>query len=106
MSVILVERSPYSMFAKTPVYEVGGEIVHGLMQDVVVPDATDSTFTVRGAEGGRLDSISNMFYGTPSLWWVIARANNIQDPLLDIAQGTNLRIPSRTRLANDGVLDI
>lgn len=106
MAEKLVERTPYSMFSKTPVYSVKGDTVHGLMQDPVVPDASDDLFSVQDVEGSRLDSISDNFYGTPLLWWVIARVNNIQDPMVGVPQGTKLLIPSKTRLANAGVMDI
>lgn len=106
MAEKLVERAPYSMFSKTPVYSVNGETVHGLMQDPVVPDASDDMFTVKDVEGSRLDTISENFYGTPQLWWVLARVNNIQDPMLGVRQGTKIRIPLKSRLATNGVLDI
>ena len=42
----------------------------------------------------RLDQISFRFYGTPFLYWVIALANDIQDPWEPIPVGTVLRIPA------------
>lgn len=44
-------------------------------------------------EGDRLDTIANQFYGDSSLWYIIARANNIHDPSFAVADGTTLRIP-------------
>lgn len=49
--------------------------------------------TVEASEENRLDIISNIYYGTPSLYWAIAMANNIIDPMV-IVKGTVLRIPS------------
>jgi hypothetical protein len=40
-----IELPTFSMFAKTPVYEIGGDLVFGLMRDVVVPDATDDLYS-------------------------------------------------------------
>ena len=42
---------------------------------------------------GRLDIISNIYYGTPAYFWAIADANNIIDPMV-IVDGTVLLIPS------------
>jgi hypothetical protein len=39
-----------------------------------------------------LDTISNTYYGTPTLWWVIALMNNFTNPFEDLVPGTNLRI--------------
>ncbi len=98
------------MFPLTPIYEseVEGEnvIVFGLMQDVIVPDATDIVYTVPVAGTFRLDLISQDFYGVPDLWWVIARVNGILDPLVGIATGTRIRIPTKSRLAQEGLLSV
>ena len=48
---------------------------------------------VEASEENRLDIISNIYYGTPSLYWAIAMANNIIDPMV-VVKGTVLRIPS------------
>ena len=48
---------------------------------------------VEANQEGRLDIISNIYFGTPSYFWAIAAANNIIDPLTIIA-GTVLLIPS------------
>lgn len=94
------------MFATTPVYEAGGEIVFGLMKDVVVAAPSDDLYTVPPGGVNRLDAISNAFYGTPSLWWVIAAVNNVTDPLIGVALNTTIRIPAKARLASEGVLNV
>ena len=43
--------------------------------------------------GDRFDSLANQFYGNPSLWWIIASANNIHDGSMGVSDGTVLRIP-------------
>ena len=52
-------------------------------------------------EEGRLDIISNKYYGTPNRYWGIAIANDIIDPLVIVA-GTVLRIPSYESLFETG----
>jgi hypothetical protein len=101
-----VELPAYSMFATTPVYEVGGDVVFGLLKDVIVPDASDELFTVPPGGETRLDSISYKFYGTPALWWVLARVNNIEDPLVGVALNATIRIPTKARLASEGILNV
>jgi nucleoid-associated protein YgaU len=94
------------MFAETPVYEIGGEVVFGLMKDVILPDGSDDLYTVPPGGVNRLDAISNQFYGTPALWWVIARVNNVLDPLFGVALNSQIRIPTKARLASEGILNV
>ena len=47
--------------------------------------------------GDRLDLLANRFYGDPSLWWYIAKANNLT--IMKIPTGTSLRIPENTDFA-------
>ena len=43
-------------------------------------------------EGDRCDNLANRFYGDPTLWWFIAKVNNLTTN--NISAGTSLRIPS------------
>lgn len=86
------------MFSKTPVYDVNGIVVFGLQQPVVLPAIGDEIYTVTLPMENRLDKISALFYGTPTLWWAIAQVNNLVDVLLNVPVGTQLRIPKRSRL--------
>ena len=45
-------------------------------------------------EGDRCDNLAVRFYGNASLWWFIAKVNNLTT--MNIPAGTSLRIPSRT----------
>jgi len=101
-----VELSAFSAFIQTPVYSVGGETVFGLMQEVIVPDATDARYTVPSEFAGRMDLISNYFYSTPLLWWAIASVNNMLDPMVEPPPGVIIRVPTRERLAKEGVLNV
>lgn len=101
-----IALSAYSAYTATPVYDVSGEIVFGLRQDVVTPAATDSRYTVPTEFGGRPDLIANFFYSTPQLWWVLAEVNAFLDPLTDPAAGAVIRVPTRDRLAKEGILNV
>lgn len=57
----------------------------------------DSYHLVTAKDSNRLDLISYQYYGTPLLYWVIAIASDIDDPL-NVPPGTSLRIPSKQSL--------
>jgi len=106
---------PYSMFSKTPIYsgvtvEVEGQrqtaIVGGMMVPAVVQDSTDILYRVSQGGERRLDLISDNFYGTPELWWVIAVVNPGTDPLVGYEVGQTIRVPTRQRLATLGILNV
>ena len=101
-----IELPPYSMFAQTPVYEVGSDVVFGQMVPAVAPNSTDIIYTVPPAGQYRLDLISTQFYGVPDLWWILAAVNNVLDPLVAMPAGTRIQVPSRDRLASEGVLNV
>ena len=61
-----------------------------------VPESNDDIFLVTG-EGDRLDTLANKFYGDTSLWWFIARANNLKT--INLEPGTSIRIPVSTEFA-------
>jgi len=42
----------------------------------------------------RLDLLANKYYKNPSYWWIIAVANNINDGVMFVDEGTQLRIPN------------
>lgn len=101
-----IELPPFSMWATTPVYDVADEVLFGLLKDVIVPDASDDVYTVPIGGVNRLDLISNTFYGTPALWWVLARVNNVLDPLIGVALNQKIRVPTKARLASEGILNV
>jgi hypothetical protein len=105
-----VQLPPYSMFPATPIYQstVEGEqvIVFGLLQDPVVEDPSDIVYNVPVGGLHRLDLISQTFYGVPDLWWVIARVNNVLDPLVGPDMNTKIRIPVKARLGQSGLLSV
>lgn len=92
------------MFATTPVYNVDGDVVHGLMRRQVLEDPTDDIYVVTQNGQNRLWLISHVHYNTPDLWWVIASVNNIVDPMLGVPTGTELKIPKAIRLSEEGIL--
>ena len=53
---------------------------------------TDSYFIAQ--QGDRCDNLAQRFYGDSTLWWFIARVNNLTTN--NIPAGTSLRIPVNT----------
>tara|TARA_R100000951_G_scaffold115691_1_gene124614 strand:+ start:220 stop:489 length:270 start_codon:yes stop_codon:yes gene_type:complete len=53
---------------------------------------TDSYFIA--TQGDRCDVLANRFYGDSTLWWFIAKVNNLTTN--NIPAGTSLRIPANT----------
>lgn len=45
-------------------------------------------------QSDRLDLLAQKYYQDPSLWWIIATANNLHNASLAIEPGIQLRIPS------------
>ena len=58
---------------------------------------TDADIYVITQYGDRLDLLANQFYGDVSLWWYIARANNLNSVL--VPENIQLRIPGSTQYA-------
>ena len=58
-------------------------------------DNSDMYFIAQA--GDRCDNLAQRFYGNPSLWWFIARANNLKT--MNVPAGTSLRIPISTENA-------
>ena len=63
--------------------------------DKVPEKDTDEYFIAQ--EGDRCDNLANRFYGDSTLWWFIARVNNLTTN--NIPAGTSLRIPATTENA-------
>lgn len=57
----------------------------------------DSYHIVLAKDEDRLDLIAYQYYGNPLLYWIIAAASDIDDPL-NVPAGTTLRIPSKQSL--------
>ena len=53
----------------------------------------DSDVIVISNEADYLDSLAYIYYGDPSLWWVIALANNLGKGRMSVPPGLQLRIP-------------
>lgn len=57
-----------------------------------IPES-DSDIYVTVSELEYLDSLAQKYYGDESLWWVIARANNLPGYKLSVSSNKQIRIP-------------
>lgn len=53
----------------------------------------DNDIYIITQETDRLDLLANEFYGDSTLWWIIARANNLNGVNIGLDAGIQLRIP-------------
>lgn len=82
--------------------ETDGSLYDETMRTVNIPFYDDDIYyEVNSVTMDRLDVVSSSVYGTPLLWWVIAYASELDDPLY-LPIGTILRIPQKTRLYTTG----
>jgi hypothetical protein len=54
----------------------------------------DNDMYIISEDGDRLDLLAKKYYSDPTLWWIIATANNINDATFYVGPGVQLRIPS------------
>lgn len=67
----------------------------------VPKDTHDRLHVVTPKDEYRIDLIAEEHYDNWLLWWVIAAANDVFDPIRDLTIGTVLRIPSLMRVFSE-----
>ena len=65
-----------------------------------VINETNGDLHIISTEGDRLDNLAFQFYGDPSLWWYIAKANNLT--AMNVPAGKSLVIPASAEGAIGG----
>ena len=63
----------------------------------IIPSSLQTIFKVTASEKNRLDIVAYKTYGQAQLWWVLAYANKLSDPLT-LPAGTLLFVPSLSDL--------
>jgi len=69
-----------------------GKRVYGITYYPEISNNPNDTFII-SSEGDYLDVLANRYYGDPTLWWVIALANNMGKGRMSVEPGKQLRIP-------------
>tara|TARA_Y100000593_G_C4157866_1_gene260466 strand:+ start:405 stop:686 length:282 start_codon:yes stop_codon:yes gene_type:complete len=54
-------------------------------------------------DGDRFDTLAQNFYGDSSLWWIIAKANNVNDGSIGLDPEKRIRIPIEIQSILDSV---
>lgn len=70
-----------------------GRRVYGNKLFPNIPKRDDDIYVVTET-GDRLDNLANEYYQDPTLWWIIAAANNIHDAHIGLPDSITLRIPT------------
>jgi hypothetical protein len=58
-----------------------------------IPETADDIYLI-STVGDRYDKLAQTYYQDPTLWWIIASANNFTTASLIPTPGTQLRIPA------------
>ncbi len=69
----------------------GKRVYKTTVYPVIIPQESD--LQVVSNEGDFLDTLAYKYYGDPTLYWIIARANKIGKGRMSVSAGLNLRIP-------------
>lgn len=94
--------SRYSL-RRTTISEYNGTRMYNYPYSPEIPhDIEDKYIVIQ--QSIRLDTLAEKEYGDPKMWWIIAKVNNIQNPLHELPHGTSLRIPSMTNLVLNQVI--
>ena len=63
----------------------------------------DSDKFIYPRDGDRLDTLAQQHYGDSNLWWIIAKANNINNGSIGLEPEKRIRIPTEIQLILDSV---
>lgn len=63
-----------------------------------IPLSPDDFYIITSI-GDRYDTLAKQFYNDPTLWWIIASANNFEKASLTVTPGIQLRIPNDVQSA-------
>jgi|SRR5579862_339631 len=81
-------------YASTPVTQRwdGKRVYTTTTYPIIEPQTSDAI--IISNETDYLDNLAYTYYGDPTLWWVIALANNLGKGRMSVPPGLQLRIPS------------
>lgn len=69
-----------------------GKLVLSMEVFPTIPKRDDDVYIIT-QETDRLDTLAEQFYEDPTMWWIIAYANNIDGADIGLEPGIQLRIP-------------
>jgi len=81
-------------YESTPVDKrFDGKRVYKTTEYPTIPSQESDIILISG-QADYLDTLAYKFYNDPTLWWIIALANNIGKGRMSIEPGLQLRIPT------------
>jgi hypothetical protein len=69
-----------------------GKRVYKSLLYPVIPVAYNDIYVITN-EVSTFDALANKYYKDPTLWWILAQANNLGNGRLSVPAGIQLRIP-------------
>ena len=85
------------ILGRTGLRKQGTSVYASSIPEKILP--SDDDFIYSSREGDRFDSLAYRFYGSVRYWYAIASVNGYENGTLTVPPGTQLRIPSRLRIA-------
>lgn len=79
---------------------VNGQYLDVMINRPIAGDTTDVYWAITPTYNLRPDLLASDLYGDSNLWWVFAQRNpnTIKDPLFDFVTGTNIYLPTHSRI--------
>ena len=74
-----------------------GKRVYGVTRYPDIRTSTEDSFVI-SSDGDYLDTLAYKYYGDPTLWWIIALANNVGKGKMSVPPGLQLRIPANVNV--------
>lgn len=101
-----VDHGPHDRYRRTRIYEDTtvrpGTFRYGIWRaPTFVLDGSEVRHTVTSRDVGSIDAVAKEHYGDERLWWIIAWANHIKNPITDMFIGQQLVIPNLSRATED-----
>ena len=97
-SVYNVKNGRYTLGGTT---EVSASAIEWWNKNDILPDGSDIIYYVEQKYENKPHLLGYLFYGDSSLWWIICQANGIIDPLTELVEGKQLRIPVMARVKSE-----
>lgn len=89
-----MEIDATSRYQFSELLQEDGVMFWGTRPPVKIPESEDDLFhIVTQSDAERIDLIAYKYYDDVKLWWIIAEANKISNPL-NLEVGSTLRIPT------------
>lgn len=84
------------MFIKSSVAKIKKVDEKQVHETVGYPEIkkSENDIYIISVNGDRFDLLAHKYYNDPSLWWIIAKANNIYGGSFSITPGIQIRIPN------------